>query len=86
MKNQIIPKSEIRDKYLIFNKKKKTYVKIRKNSVFLKKDAVSIESLFTTYTGELTSVIKFEDGTSDFIVGKERKVITESWVFKTDIK
>lgn len=80
MKNKIIPKSEIQEKYLMFDKKKKDYVDIKKNSVILKKDAVSIESLFTAYTGEVTSVIKFKDGTSDLIVGKEKKIVTKSWL------
>lgn len=86
MKSQIIPKNEIRNKYLIFDKKKKEYVKIRKNSVFLKKDAVSINQLWTDYAGDIGYVIKFVDGTSEIVKGKERKVITESWFFKTDIK
>lgn len=73
MKNEIIPKSEIQEKYLAFDKKKKDYVEIRNNSAILKKGAVSIDSLFTAYTGEATSVIRFEDGTSDLIVGKEKK-------------
>jgi hypothetical protein len=82
MKNQIIPKNEIQEKYLVFNEKNKEYVKIRKNSYILKKDAVSIKELWTTYTGQITYVIEFVDGTSDWIVGKVRKVITESWLEK----
>lgn len=86
MKSQIIPKNEIIDKYLIFNKKKKAYVKIRKNSVILKKDAVLINQLWTDYAGDIGYVIKFVDGTSEIVKGKEKKIVSESCFFKTDIK
>lgn len=80
MKNEIIPKSEIQEKYLAFDKKKKDFVEIKKSSAILKKGAVSIDSLFTAYTGEVTSVIRFEDGTSSLIIGKEKKIVTKSWL------
>ena len=79
MKNEIISKKLIQEKYLIFNIKKRKYVKIRKNSVFLKKDATSIEYLWTAYSGEVFYVIKFVDGTLDFIIDKQ-KVETKSWL------
>lgn len=79
MKNKVISKKLIQEKYLIFNIKKNEYVKIRKNSVFLKKDATSIEYLWTAYSGEVFYVIKFVDGTLDFIIDKQ-KVETKSWL------